>query len=163
MEEFRKLVLEANRKLRLADHMAYITYPMLKETKLLLTVLDNLDKSLKASLNAYLHYERLYKRISPYPDDLKTKLEIFERGPAKRYNLQNYSKLIIEVNNILKKHKESPMAFVKKDKLVICNRDYRMKVLEIADAKNYLAKAKPFILMLSNILKENDADTRRQR
>ena len=93
----------------------------------------------------------------------KTKLEIFERGPAKRYNLQNYSKLIIEVNNILKKHKESPMAFVKKDKLVICNRDYRMKVLEIADAKNYLAKAKPFILMLSNILKENDADTRRQR
>ena len=161
MEEFRNLVLEANRKLRLADHMAYITYPMLKETKLLLTVLDNLDKSLKAALNAYLYYERLYKRISPYPEDLKTKLDIFERSAAKRYNLQNYSKLIIEIHNILKKHKESPVAFVKKDKLVICNRDYRMKVLEISDVKNYLSKAKPFILRLSNIQKENNANTRR--
>ena len=100
MQEFRNLVLEAHRKLRLADHMAYITYPMLKETKLLLTILDNLDKSLKLSLNAYLYYERLYKRISIYPDDFKTKLDLFERGPAKRYNLENYSKLIIEIHNI---------------------------------------------------------------
>jgi len=161
MQEFRNLVLEAHRKLRLADHMAYITYPMLKETKLLLTILDNLDKSLKLSLNAYLYYERLYKRISIYPDDFKTKLDLFERGPAKRYNLENYSKLIIEIHNILKKHRESPVSFVKKDKLVICNGDYRMKILEISDAKNYLAKAKPFILRLSNIEKENDAPTRR--
>ncbi len=161
MEEFKNLVLEANKKLQIADHMAYITYPMLKETKLLLTILENLDRSLKAALNAYLHYERLYKRISPYPDHLKTKLEVFERGPARRYSLQNYSRLIIEIHNILQKYKESPVSFTKKEKLVICNGDYRMKVLEISDAKNYLAKAKPFILRLSNILKENDAITRR--
>jgi hypothetical protein len=161
MEKFRNLVLEANRKLRLADHMAHVTYPMLKETKLLLTILNNIDLSLKASLDAYLYYERLYKRISPHSDDLRTKLEIFEKSAAKRYDLQNYSKLIMEVHNILKKHRESPMAFVKKEKLVICNGDYRMKILEISDVKNHLSKAKPFISRLTNVLKENDAYSRR--
>jgi len=163
MEEFKNLVLEANRKLRLADHMAYVTYPMLKETKLLLTILDNIDKSLKAALNAYLHYERLYKRISHNPGDLKEKLEIFERSAARRYDLPNYSRLILEIHLILKKHKEASVAFVKKDKLVICNGDYRMKVLEVEDVKNYLSKAKPFISRLSNILKEDHATTRRER
>ena len=163
MEEFKSLVLEANRKLRLADHMAYVTYPMLKETKLLLTILDNIDKSLKVALNAYLHYERLYKRISYNPDDLKSKLELFDRSAARRYNLPGYTKLILEVHLILKKHKEASVAFVKKDKLVICNGNYRMKVLEVADVKNYLSKAKPFISRLSNILKENHANSRRER
>ncbi len=161
METFRNLVLQANKYFKLADHIAYITYPMLKDAKLLLTIIDNLNKSLQTALDAYLYYERLYKRVSNNPKDLRSKLEIFERSAGKRYNLQDYQKLIKEVHEIIKKHKESPVEFIKKDKLVICTEDYRTKVLQIEDAKNYLAKAKPFILKLNNILKEDELTRRR--
>ncbi len=160
MEVFQKLVLEANRHLRLADHMAYVTYPMLKDAKLLLSILDNIDKSLKRALDAYLYYERLYKRISFFPEDFNTKIDLFQRSAGVRYNLRSYPILIKELHFILKKHKESPVEFVKGEKLIICNGDYRMKVLQITDIKNYLGKAKPFILRLNNILKEDGLNRR---
>jgi hypothetical protein len=161
MQKFNNLVLEANRKLKLADHMAYVTYPLLKETKLLLTILNNVNKSLLLALDAYLYYDYLYKRISYLPDNLKEKLDIFERSSAKRYELHGYKELILEINELLKKHKESPVSFVKKDKLVICSKNYKIKTLELEDAKTYLSKAKPFILRLHNILKQEHANKRR--
>lgn len=163
MQTFKNLILEANKHLRLADHMTYVTYPMIKDTKLLLSIIDNLDKALKKALDAYLYYERLYKRISFFPEDFNTKIDIFQRSSAIRYNLRQYPPLIKEINFIIKKHKESPVEFIKGDKLVICNGDYRMKVLQVNDVKNYLSKAKPFISQLSNILKEDEIDRRSKR
>lgn len=161
MQKFNDLVLEANKKLKLADHIAYVTYPLLKETRLLLTIVDNINKSLILALNAYLYYDYLYKRISFFPDNLKEKLDIFERSSAKRYELHGYKQLILEINGLLKKHKEAPVAFAKKDKLVICSKNYKIKTLELEDAKIYLSKAKPFILRLHNILKQEHANKRR--
>jgi hypothetical protein len=160
MQKFNDLVLEASKKLRLADHMTYVTYPLLKETKLLLTIIERINKSLTTALDAYLYYDYLYKRISYMPDNLREKLDVFERSSAKRYNLQGYSSLILEINEILKKHKEAPVAFTKKDKLVICSQNYKIKTLELEDAKNYLSKAKLFILRLHNILKQEHANKR---
>ena len=157
MQKFNNLVLEANKKLKLADHMTYVTYPLLKETKLLLSIVESINKSLNTALDAYLYYDHLYKRISYIPENLKEKLDIFERSSARRYTLKNYSKLTLESNEILKKHKEAPVAFAKKEKLVICSKNYSLKTLEIEDAKNYLSKAKPFILRLHNILKQEHA------
>ena len=57
MQKFNNFVLEANKKFKLADHIAYVTYPLLKETKLLLTILENTNKSLILALNAYLYYD----------------------------------------------------------------------------------------------------------
>ncbi len=161
MQKFNNFVLEANKKFKLADHIAYVTYPLLKETKLLLTILENTNKSLILALNAYLYYDYLYKRISYVPDKLEEKLDIFERSSAKRYDLVGYKQLILETNEILKKHKDAPVAFVKKDKLVICSKNYKIKTLEIKDAKMYLSKAKPFISRLHNILKQEHENKRR--
>jgi hypothetical protein len=163
MQGFKNLVLEANKHLRLADHMTYVTYPMLKDTKILISILDNLKKSLNKALDAYLYYERLYKRISFSPKDFTTKIDVFQRSAAIRYNLKQYPQLIKEINFIIKKHKESPVEFSKGDKLVICNGNYKMKILQIKDVKDYLSKAKPFILKLSNILKEDEIDRRSKR
>ena len=138
MQKFNNLVLEASKKLKLADHMIYVTYPLLKETKLLLSIVESINKSLKIALDAYLYYDYLYKRISYIPITLKEKLDIFERSSARRYNLENYSKLILEIDEILRKHKEAPVAFAKKDKLVICSQNYKIRTLEVDDAKNYL-------------------------
>jgi len=161
MQKFYDLVLEASKKLRLADHMTYVTYPLLKETKLLLSIIESISKSLTISLDAYLYYDHMYKRISYIPDNLREKLDIFERSSARRYNLQGYSKLILEINEILRKHKEAPVSFAKNDKLIICSQNYKIKTLEVEDAKNYLSKAKPFILRLRNILKQEHANKRR--
>jgi len=160
MQTFKNLVLEANKHLRLADHMAYVTYPMLKDTKLLISVMDNLDKSLKKALDAYLYYERLYKRISFFPEDLNSKLDVFERSAAIRYDLKSYTQLIRDVHHIMQKHRESPVEFVKNGKLVICYEDYKFKVLEFSDVKIYITKAKPFIFQLSDIIKKDEFNRR---
>lgn len=151
MQNFEKLVLDASRHLRLADHLTFVTYPMLKDAKLLLSILDNLDKTFKAGLDAFLYYELLYKRISSFPQDLKSKLDLFQRTSAMRYGLNEYPIIIREIDFLLKKHKESPVEFVKDGRLVICSDSYRLKVIQIEDLKKYLLKAKTFILRLSNI------------
>ena len=85
MEKFRSIVLEANKRLKLADHMLYVTYPLVKDHKLLIHILENIDKSLKCSIDAYLRYDRIYKRIKANPETFLEKINIFSKISSKRY------------------------------------------------------------------------------
>ena len=42
MESVLNLVDRANKSLNTADHLTYMTYPLLKDVKLVITIIDNL-------------------------------------------------------------------------------------------------------------------------
>ena len=60
------LINKANQSFKVADHIAYVTYPLVKDNKLIITVTENLAESLTKAIESLLFYERMYKRISIY-------------------------------------------------------------------------------------------------
>jgi len=153
MEEHEKLISESLKSLKLADHLTYVTYPLVKENKLLIKISEHIYLAMMMAMESLLLYDRYYKRIGPLNDNFESRMGIFKNNVAKRYNLdREYYILLMDLKEILEKHRKSPMVFERMGKVVICSDRYRMKTLSIEDIKHYLGKAKPFILKTYNIL-----------
>ncbi|MBS3166854.1 hypothetical protein J4403_01450 [Candidatus Woesearchaeota archaeon] len=156
MERYLELFQKANDYFKTADHLAYVTYELVQEPKLLLTILDNLNLALKHKTDSLLEYERLYKRISPIPQNQELKLNLAEKC-LRRYNLSNEMiHLIREVNSILEQHKKSPIAFGKGEKFVICSENYRTKTINIQEVKEYIVSAREYLSKLDKVLLKNE-------
>lgn len=156
MEKFKELVFIANKYLKNADHMIYMTYPIVKDVRLLIAIADNIDRAVKISINAFLHYELLYKRITNIPDQFENRLKLFENKCVTKYGFSSQDiRFAREIDDIMIKHKQSPVDFIKNNKFVISYGLYKLKTLDFDDVKNYVLKAKPFILKLNNILRND--------
>lgn len=163
METFKVFIDEMNRNLKTADHLIYVTYPLVKDDKLIITALENLYNSLKNAIEAILFYDKLYKRISPYPENFSFKLEIFRMKCAPRYNFDREAVVLIQdIDELIEDYKESPMSFMRKDKYYIFNRDYkRMKHVDLPKIKYYISTAKSFIEKINRIYMQ-DVSRRRE-
>lgn len=156
MEDFKKRVSKAKKLYETADHLAYVTYPLIKETKLIITILENLYASLIMSMDAFLYYDRLYKRINPVAENFHSRFETFKTKTAPRYGIDDSKLLLIlDLRDIIKKRRESPMEFTRRDKYVIASRDYKLKMVSIGKAKEYLSDSKIFIEKLNRIAQNN--------
>ncbi|MBL7147954.1 MAG: hypothetical protein ISS82_03960 [Nanoarchaeota archaeon] len=148
------LLKEANILLQRADHMLYITYPLIKDNKLIISILENLSNSLIKTMEAVLYYERMYKRIDMFPDSFEVKFDIFKEKCARTYNFDREHVVLIEdLRKIVHERKKSKMEFIRKDKYVICTNNYATKVLTIDKLKEYLNISKIFIKKVNTILK----------
>ena len=144
-EKFYEYLEKASRILQTADHIAYVTYSLIKDKRLLFKILDELNESFINIINAILQYEYLYKRIQLSKDN-KLNLEIFKQKCAHRYNIQpEQTTKIFELFSLYQKHKESPMEFARKDKIVIMSDNLRTETLTIEKLKDFLIQAKDIL------------------
>jgi len=156
MDEIIQLVIRSNKHFNTADHLTYVTYPLIKDIKLLMNIIDNVYKAMLLGMDAVLGYDRLFKRISQFPDDFKTKIEIFKTSCAKRYNIQREHIVLIEdLRNMVEHRDKSPMEFIRRDKFVVMDGDFRMKTLNYDKVKGHVNSAKGFIIKVNKILKND--------
>ena len=154
MEEYEKNLKEAIRHLQIADHITYVTFPLVNEYRLLLKIFDETYLSMIGCINSILNYEYLYKRIKIY-ENKKDNLDTFMRI-AKNYNLSNEQiKKIIDMIELNKRHKQSAMEFVKKEKVVIMSENLNTQYLDIRLVKEYLLLAKELLMKVSNRIKRS--------
>lgn len=152
MEKFQELRAISRKKIGIADHMLTQTYPLIQDPKLLLAVLENVFLALANSMGAILHYERLFKRIPPFQDNFDSKYNMFRAKIVDKYGIERkYVEVINEVKDMIVQHRKSPVEFTRKDKLVICNGDYKMKTISVDNIKQYIADTKEFIVMAQRI------------
>ncbi len=144
----------AKKHLKLADHMLTMTYPVVNDPKLLLSVIENLNLTFSSAISAVLMYERDLRQIPPYHDTIDGRLDFFKNKSAEKFNISpNYIKMIEEIKDLVQEHKESPIEFSKKNEYVICSDEFkRLKTINIKEMKEYIAKAKLFIAEISNII-----------
>jgi len=62
-EKFIESLNLATKSLQTADHLTYVTFPLLKEQRLLLKVLEELQEAVVNTINAILQYEYSNRRI----------------------------------------------------------------------------------------------------
>lgn len=146
MEKFQENLKEAIKSLQIADHMTYVTFPLVNERRLLLKIFDEIYKSVISCINAILNYEYLYKRIKLYSDNYDN-FQTFAEKCAKNYQINNEQvKKIREILLINKQHKQSAMEFVKNKKVVILSDNLGTQTLDIFKIKQYLLLAKELLM-----------------
>ena len=153
MEKHEESFNRAKKNLLVADHMAYVTYKVVQEPRILLSMLENIFLSFTLAMSSLLYYERMYKRVPIFEDNFDSKFRIFKERLTRRYKIDaSYLSVIKETKDLLVAHKKSPMEFSRQGRLIICSETYRMKSITIDNIKKYLAKAKLFIEEIGAII-----------
>ena len=146
MEKFRAYVAEANKAFKTADHLIYVTYPVLKDNKLMATALEHLHSALKNGVAALIYYDAAYKRISVFPSDFSLQFRIFRENTARRYGIgEDACTMISDVTELIQNRRESPVEFSRRDKYVIASQTYKLRMITIEKMKQYIAQAKMFL------------------
>lgn len=142
MEKFIEYLQEAEKKIRTVDHLIYMSFPIIKEKRLLLKIFEDIKTIITNCINAILQYEYLYKRIR-LSQNPKTNLETFKIKCAPKYGLtkEDISE-ITELFDIVEKHKESPIEFVKENKIIILSENMKQKTVKIEKTKELLLLTK---------------------
>ena len=105
-------LIEAWEHYKQAKHLLFVTYPMTNDPKLLLGVVESIHNSMKSALEVQ---RSNLKKQTP------AALEVFQ-----------------DVQEIVNSHKSSPIEFKRKDKFIICTKDYLLKEISFAKMKSYL-------------------------
>jgi len=157
MEEFQIAREKAKEKMKIADHILNSTFPLVKDPRLLIGVMDNIFLALTNAMNSVLYYERLFKRIPDFNEDFNNKFSMFKERVARKYNLSSeYSLLIQNIKEIIIEHKKSPVEFSRGDRFVICANGYRCKSISVNDMKKFINKGKSFINEVNSIVSKNE-------
>lgn len=155
MEKFLENLAAAEKTIKSADHMAYVTFPLVKDKRLLLKVLQEIKNAVTLCINSVLQYEYMYKRISLYKDP-GSNFRTFVEKCAPKYNInQNELDLIMELFDFIKKHNESPFEFAKDNKVIILSNGLKPKTLT-------LEKIKEFLILSKTILKKVQENYKKQ-
>lgn len=155
MDKFLELKEEAIKKLKTADHILTQSYPLAKDTRLLLAVMDNIFLALTNSMSSLLYYERSTKDIPPFRDNFVSKFNIFTGKLVEKHNIKkSYVDLLQKVKDIIVDHRKSPIEFKRKDSFVICSDDYNIKTITVDNITNYLNQAKSFVDLMLKLIKD---------
>jgi hypothetical protein len=146
MKDYETALEKAKDELKIADHMINVTFRLVNDQKILLSVLSRLMDVLVYTVASMLYYERYYKRIPDFDKDFRSMFDIFKARCTRRYHINTeYITLVQEVREILERHKTSPVVFKREGSLIICSDDYDTLAITPEKIKNYINKAKLFI------------------
>jgi len=144
MQKFIEYLEEADKITRAMDHMLYVTYPLVKDKKILLRILMELKRANAYCINSILQYEYIFKRVR-LTEDPKINLNAFFNKCAAYYELAPVSiQKIRELFSIVKEHNSSSMEFTRNEKLVIISNG-EAKIVEIDKIKDFLVNTKNLI------------------
>ena len=160
MENYQKYLREASRTFKIADHMISVTYPLVKDTKLLLAILENIHITLQSCVSALVYHDRYFKRLPPFQETFESKFNMFRMKCVPNYNIKkSHIELIQTIQSLIKEHKSSPIEFIRKDKFVICSDHYNIKTLSLKDIREYISQTKYFMDNIQEIITKNERIT----
>ena len=156
MEKHEEAIAKSKKQFHLADHMLNVTYPLIKDTKLLLPIIENIFMSMGNAMVAVLYHDRMYKEIPSFGDSFESKFNAFKEHCVHRHGIdKSYIADMHDIKTIIIERKKSPVEFVRKDRFVICNEHYKIRTLSIDDIRSYLSKAKLFIEQMEHLVVKN--------
>ncbi len=154
MANYQELQQEAQKRLQTADHMLHVTYPSVKEPKILVAVLGHLFHSLAAAIAALVAYERQFKRVPPYPQSFIGEFEVFRKHCVPDYGIPlAMVKLIQDVHETVQLGPGHIV--VEGQQLRELQSQWGTKTISPGTLGAYLGQGKSFLLSVDTILKQN--------
>jgi hypothetical protein len=148
-KEFIDKLIEVERHLVSADHLVYVTFPVVKDARLLIRGFESAHKALVGCISTILKFEYLYKRVELSADNSEN-LKSFYKKCALSYGLDERGReLVKEMMFLAKKHKESGLEFAKSGRIIIT--DDELGVYELSSDK-----MKAYISLLKKLLENTN-------
>lgn len=145
MEKFLEYLEESEKIVRAVDHMTYVTFPLIKEKKLLIKIIVELKKAIIYCINSILQYEHIQNKIK-LQKDTKSNFQIFLHQSSKRFDISREEiEKIIEVLEIVESHNQSSMEFVKENKIIFLSENMQQSTLTLEKIKNFIITIKIII------------------
>jgi len=117
--------------------MIYLTYPVVRDSRLLVGIAENIFLAFANTLSFALE-----RKTTP-PKTFEAKLSAYSRYYPTDGNIE----VMRELKEIILCHKKSQMEFSRRDSFVICDSAYATKTLTLESNKRFLASAKQFFKM----------------
>lgn len=145
MEKYEESLNKATKEIKIADHILYVTYHIIKDKRLLIKALEQEYESLMNIINSILQYDYLWKRIQLYKDS-RLNFDTFINKCSKRYNISEEEiREIKEFLLLIELHKKSPMEFMRREKVIIMSDSLKTNYIDYEKLKKYLEMVKRII------------------
>jgi len=144
---------KAKKEFQTTDHLIYMTYPLVKDKKLLIVITMGLFEVVKSCMGVLLEKERLERNIMTLPMNFNSRFFLFREKCAEKYGIKDEMlKLISELNKLIEEQNENSNRFMGEEELVICNEGYtNLKTLDINLLKDYATKIRKFLEVVKQI------------
>lgn len=153
-DNYRLAQEQAQRYYDVAFHLRAVTFPLVKDHKLLMGVLQNVFNSIEQAMSALLSYERQLQLVPNYYDDFQSKFNTFRYRCMRRNNISpEFAITIQELKELIELQKRTPMQFQRGNRLVLSDKNYQLKVISIADIDGFLSKNKEFLGLIDTAIR----------
>ena len=153
MQKFLQNLQKAQKTIQIIDHMIYVTFPLIQDKKILTKILTEIKSVVTNCINSILQYEYLYKRINLYKD-AKTNFRIFIKTCCPYYKItQKETDSIMELFELVEKHKQSTIEFLKDKKVVILSENLKTEIITIEKIKEFFNLSKEIMEKTLAIIK----------
>lgn len=143
-ERYEILIENARKSMKTADHLLYMTYPLIQENRLFIKIFELVCEAIKDSVQALLQYEYMWKRLQlsgSFTVDFET-----IRQRHTKYGLTNKELTTAdEIFKLSERHKKSPIEFVRKERFVIMTDNLRVSEINLRKLKEYIYKTRSII------------------
>ncbi|MEN9626461.1 MAG: hypothetical protein RL557_789 [archaeon] len=138
---------DAARNIQIADHMIYVTLPIVNEKRLLLKIFEEIYKAIINSIHSMLSYEEALGRVKV--EGLAESINQFFTLARKNGLSHEQLKTIREILELRQWHVASASEFVRREKVVIMSDSLSVKAIDLKRIKEFLLVAKELLLTVS--------------
>jgi hypothetical protein len=155
MEKFQEFREKAVKSVKVADHMLGVSYPLLNDPKILVSVANNLLLAIDYGMISVLEHEKLFKRVQNYPDNVEGRYALLKQKVLKGADDRNYA-IIKDLLAVVNSHKASTVEFPRQDKFVIASDSYELRTLSVPELKEHLTKTREIVNQLYEMTRRNE-------
>ncbi|MDP6845604.1 MAG: hypothetical protein QF460_01425 [Candidatus Nanoarchaeia archaeon] len=156
MENYQELINKAQKEIDSSDHLLFVTYNIVKDSKFVFSVTNQLIDAVKYALEALLEFERKSKLIEPYPKQFNFMVETFKKKVAERREFEE--KTITFLNKLVTMEQtidSSSINFRRGETYVLADEDFGTKAIELQTIKSYFSSAQEFVSKVGDIIEQD--------
>jgi len=155
MEKILLILKEAKKQIQSANHFFSVTYPFLREWKILVRVVLCLKEGIVHTMNAMLFHEYLYKRVTLYKEP-RENLRIFRQKCFKVLDfLDDEVDKIFDLLSLAERCSRSQVHFSRNEEVVLLNEIMEKSIFNEKIVKEYVALSRRFFLNTKSIILRN--------
>jgi hypothetical protein len=156
MGNYHELINKAQKEINSSDHLLFVTYNIVKDSKFVFSVTNQLIDAVKYALEALLEFERKSKLIEPYPKQFNFMVEIFKKKVSERREFDKrtlifLTKLVVMEQTI----NTSSLHFRRGDTYVLADEEFGTQAIELQTIKSYFSSAQEFVTKVGDIIEQD--------
>ncbi len=156
MENYQELINKAQKEIDSSDHLLFVTYNIVKDSKFVFSVTNQLIDAVKYALEALLEFERKSKLIEPYPKQFNFMVDTFKKKVAERREFEE--KTLIFLNKLVSMEQtidSSSLNFRRGDTYVLADEEFGTQSIELQTIKSYFSSAQEFVSKVGDIIEQD--------